>query len=409
MDTKEHNEHAHSEHAHSAGPHHVSETHPHSPQNNQKKKINYTLILGISLAAILIINLILIFSLHQSYKKVLAEEIERNKPALISMTIIKNSGCEECYDINKVVSTIKENNVNVTSERTLEFSDPEAKNLIMQNNIKKLPTVIVTGEINKTGNMDLALKNSVLLFEQLTPVYYDLALNKEVGKVTLINIKDSSCKNCTDLSSLPTQLIRAGVIISDEKTLDIAQAQEYVAKYNLTKIPTVVFSSDLSAYSGNQILASWDKIGTVEYDGSYILRAVPPPYKDLSTNSVRGLVDLIYLTDNSCTQCYNVTLHKLILARFGLFLNSEKSIDTSSTEGKNLVSKYKITKVPTIVLSKEAKDYESFVELWSQVGTIENDNVFIFRNFEVLNVPYKDLTTNSVIEPNPVQDTGGST
>ena len=401
MDTKEHNEPTH------PTENHVSETHSHSQQNNPKKKINYTLILGISLAAILIINLILIFSLHQSYKKVLAEEIERNKPALISMVIIKNSNCKECYDINKVVSAVKENNVNVTSERTLEFSDQEAKNLIMQNNIKKLPTIIITGEINKTGNMGLALKDNVLLFEQLTPIYYDLALNNEIGKVTLINIKDSSCKNCTDLSSLPTQLIRAGVIITDEKTLDIAQAQEYITKYNITKIPTVIFSSDLNAYLGNQILASWSKIGSIEYDGSYILRAVPPPYKDLDTNSIKGLVDLIYLTDNLCTQCYNVTLHKLILARFGLFLNSEKSIDIGSTEGNNLVSKYKINKVPTIVLSKEAKDYESFIELWNQVGTIESDNVFIFRTFEVLNVPYKDLTTNSVIEPKPVQDTGG--
>ncbi|MBI2671198.1 hypothetical protein HYX18_04460 [Candidatus Woesearchaeota archaeon] len=365
----------------------------------KKSKLNYQLILSVVLAIILLINVIIIVGVQKSYTKALAEAKEKSKPALISLTILRNSNCKDCFNLNQVIDSIKDNNVDVTSERTLEFSDPEAKALISKNEITKLPTVLVTGEIDKTGEMGLIKKEDTLVFEDIRPVYYDLVLNKEVGKVSLVHIKDSGCKDCSDISSLITQLVRAGVIMTDEKTLEFTQAEELITKYKITKLPTMIFSSDLDAYIDNQIIANWKQFGSIESDSSYIVRQTPPPYKDLLTNSVRGLVELTYITDKSCNICYNVSLHKPILLNFGVFLSNEKTIDVSSPEGQALITKYKITKAPTIIMSNEADVYSSLKEAWSQVGSIETDNYYIFRNLDILQVPYKDLNTNKVVEP----------
>ena len=91
-------------------------------------------------------------------------------------------------------------------------------------------------------------------------------------------------------------------------------------------------------------------------------------------------------------------VNKQIIARFGIATDKEFSYDVGSDEGKDLVDKYKITKVPIIILSPETKVYDSFTQVWDQVGTIENDGWYVMRTPSVLGT-YKDLTTNKIIQP----------
>lgn len=373
-------------------------------KTTRKRKINLPLTLSVILALVLLINIGLIANVNKVLSKTIEEQKEKNKPSEISLTILKNSNCRDCFDINKIVETIKSNNVKIIEEKELEYNSEEARNLISKYNIEKIPTILVFGQIDITGDMGLINKEDALVFEDLQPVYLDLYVNKEVGRVTSTYIKDSSCKDCSDLSSLITQLIRTGVLISKENTLEVNEAQDLIKKYNIMKIPTIIFSSDLGAYTQNsQILGIWQQIGSIEDDGSYIVREVPPPYKDLNANKVVGLVEAIYLNDKSCDKCYNVSLHKPILLRFGVFISKESTFDISSSEGKNLIDKYKIIKVPTILMNNEAIYYPSLIEAWKQVGSIESDNSYVFRNLDILQVPYKDLNTNKVVEPQQVQ------
>ena len=75
----------------------------------------------------------------------------------------------------------------------------------------------------------------------------------------------------------------------------------------------------------------------------------------------------------------------------GVYINNEKYVDVSSSEGKTLLSKYDITAIPTIILSKEISDYETIKKTLEQFGTFEQDGKFVFRKLDVLKVKYQDL------------------
>ena len=106
---------------------------------------------------------------------------------------------------------------------------------------------------------------------------------------------------------------------------------------------------------------------------------------------------MVYLTKDNCSVCYDVSVNKNILLRFGLNLNKENTYDINSPEGKQLVQKYNIKKVPIIILSPDAKYYPSLEKAWKSVGTIENDGLFVMRNPEVIG-NYWDFENGGVVQ-----------
>ena len=172
-----------------------------------------------------------------------------------------------------------------------------------------------------------------------------------------------------------------------------------IAKYNITKVPTLVFSAEMGEYS--EVRAGWNVLGTVEQDGAFVIRAAQAlgiPYYDLQKKEVIGILDVTYITDNSCETCYNVSVHKLILQRFGIKIGKETTVDISEAGGKALLDKYKITKVPTIVLSEDASAYPALQQVWPTVGSVEIDGIFVFRKPEAMTGSlYKDLATGQVL------------
>lgn len=178
---------------------------------------------------------------------------------------------------------------------------------------------------------------------------------------------------------------------------DSDSGKALVKKYNITAVPTAIFSPAAAGYP--IFIQAWTTAGTVDADGSYILRSLSPPYYDLSTQSVRGLVDAIYLTDKSCGTCYNVTLHKTIFQQnFGIDFQKETTYDVSDTTGADLVKKYNITDVPTVILTGDAAAYKQLEQAWSQVGTTEKDGAMVFRQIGLLQgITYKDLSTGKVV------------
>ncbi|MBS3108477.1 hypothetical protein J4409_01265 [Candidatus Woesearchaeota archaeon] len=69
-----------------------------------------------------------------------------------------------------------------------------------------------------------------------------------------------------------------------------------------------------------------------------------------------------------------------------------------------MVKKYGIKAAPTIILSEEASVYNVLNGIWSQVGTVESDGVYVFRNIEVIGEIYKDLSSDKIIEPPKTQE-----
>lgn len=352
-------------------------------------------VLIIVLGLVLLLNIFLASGLNGLVGEKVALLKESVKPAKLQLTIIEDKNCKDCFDIAAVADSIKKTNVEITKEEKLDFSS--AKGLIKKYGIEKIPTIIVTGETNKTKFGDFEEKDGALLFMKQTPPYTDAISGKVEGRVSLIHLKNKDCDKCIDLSSTIDGL-KKNVKIVDEKIVDIgsSEGKELVRKYNIEQAPTLVLSKDLSVYIVSE---TWDNVGTIEKDGSYIVRGISPPYVNTSTNEIVGLVALIMLTDKSCAECYDVTIHKQIIPRFGVVsLGSEKTVDAGDSEGKALIEKYDIKLVPTIILSKDADVYPALKQIWQQVGSVEKDGSYIFRKLSDLQTTYKNLTTGEVVK-----------
>jgi len=358
--------------------------------------VGVTIILGM----ILILNILLTFNLNSELKKSAEEFNERLRPANIELILIKNSKCSDCFDLSQIISHIKNANVNITKQKTLEFDSKEVKQIISTYKIQKVPTIILTGEIDKVNIQGLEKKENALLFTKPEPPYTNAETGRIEGRVMLYQLMDLDCIKCGNLSFLISQIKAAGIKIYEEKDIeaDSHEGKELMKKYNIDFAPTIILSKDADAYSIMQ--QAWPRVGSKESDGSYVLRTAYPPYINLTTDKLRGLVNIIYLTDKSCIDCYNVNRHREILASpqgFAMKLEKEEAIDINDAKGKEIVAKYNITNVPTIILYNDVEAYPSSQGL-KQFFSLEEDGSYVFRKVQIVGT-YKDLTTNQVVEP----------
>ena len=250
------------------------------------------------------------------------------------------------------------------------------------------------------GNGDI--KNDTFVFTKLPPVFIDPVTKLEKGLVTAVVITDPSCTQCVDPKTMVESFKQTGVKVKDLKEFawDSTDGQNIINQYKITKIPTLIFSSDIDLY--DSVKSVWSKIGTVEKDKTYVARSLPLPYRDLTTGQIAGLVDITYLTDSSCPDCYDAKgVQKPILTNnYKVALRSEQTVDASSPEGQTLIAKYAITKVPTILMSPGIDQYASLKKVWTSVGTVETDGWYVFTALDQLgSITYKDLTKNQIIRP----------
>ncbi len=233
------------------------------------------------------------------------------------------------------------------------------------------------------------------------PITAEIKTIAIVYNASLITITDATCKDCFEVSKTASQInqfsAELGLNINSEKTYeyDSQEAKELIGKYNITKVPTVIISKE--AQNASAFMQSWTNVGSIESDGTLIYRQVLPPYRDLTTEKIVGIVSITLLNDSSCSECYNVSLHKLVLeGRFNAKIGNETYVDINSEEGKKLVSIYNITKVPTVIISSDFSAYRAD-QFWLQFGSIEKDGAYVFRSMDALAAKYKDLTTNQTV------------
>lgn len=324
------------------------------------------------------------------------------KPAEISLVTLTANDCPDCFDINAVVASIKSAPTKIMAEKEFDYTSDEAKELIKKYGIRAIPALIISGEVEKPNIKSQfqelgTLVDGAIIFSKAPPVYINLADGKAVGRVSATVITANSCAKCRNISELLVSLKANGVSIVSENSFDYAsgEGKALVSKYNITRVPALFFSKDLGAYGA--ITDSWGNLGTIESDGTYVFRQAIPPYVDVLTNKARGLVSVTNIVDASCKECYAVSQHKGALLNLGIVPSEDATYDISSFKGKDMVSKYNITQVPTIIISSDAVIYTGFSDVWKTVGTKELDGTFVFRALEVMGA-YKDLQTNKTVQ-----------
>ncbi|MAH01710.1 MAG: hypothetical protein QF798_02940 [Candidatus Woesearchaeota archaeon] len=364
-----------------------------------KKKDNLHAFLTIGifvLLGILLFNSFFVFSVGRSLNVKIDEAKELARPAELGLIQIESS-CSDCFDIDSITKTLKESSdIKIIKEKLLPENSKNAIKIIDQYGIEKLPAIVLTGEIEKASIQNFKQVDDVLVFNGITPPYKDAATKKVMGKVSSIIISDNNCDVCTDLGLVLQNLKQSGIFVDKEEEFDFsgAKAKALIGKLDIEKLPALLLSDDIEAYP--DIAQSMDQAGLKKQD--YYIIESQAPYVEAESGKIRGTVDLILLDDSSCSECYDVEIHKSILARLGLAIGEEKTIDTSSEQGKQLISQYNLESVPTIILTGDLEVYENLNNVWLQVGTVDDDGAYVFREITAMgqSIVYKDVDTGEI-------------
>jgi len=302
-----------------------------------------------------------------------------NNPASITLTLLK-SNCDKCEILGDFISQIKGSNVKVKTENSEDFGSLASKNYISKYGIKKLPAIIVKGKTDQLNLTGFTKKNDALVLETPTAPYFDVASESVVGKVNIINIKATSCTDCSDLGVAINFLDQNGVYVENTQNVEYEDASNYISQYGIENVPAIVIVGDMTSYGA--VYQTLQKVSK-ESDGYMVIQPAAP-YLELSNNKIRGLVDITYLNDSSCTDCYDVKIHDGALSNLGIFIKNKSTYDIASLQGSALVEKYNITDIPTIILTGDLEAYNGFDQVWSSVGTVESDGAYIFRQMDQL-------------------------
>lgn len=353
-----------------------------------------------------------------------AEFKEAQKPVDFELTIIKDSNCKDCFNITTMLDAVVKQNVNFSNEKDLEASSAEAKDLITKYSIAKLPTFILTGDFEKRPALKTLItpagqfKDNTFVFGQVGIPYIDASTGAVRGKLKLTLLTNSACKECYDITVLDNALTKQfKAFVEEKRTVDYqtAEGKKLVRTYGIKKIPNMVLDGDVKAYQGLE--NALEKVGSAS-SSVYVFKQTGVPYTDIASGAIRGKAKLTIISDASCKECYDTANHLAIVKQFGLSLEDDKkeniTVDAASADGQKLIKKYKITKVPMIILKGDMEPYSTLKSIWTSevkgknengeditytVGTIENDGAYVFRDGVRQMGIYKDLATGKTIDP----------
>lgn len=310
----------------------------------------------------------------------------------IKVNVIEiTADCEECLDVDTIVAALIEKGIVVKDKKVFNYKSAEGKNLIDKYGIEKVPALIVLSKrINEFDNEDFFEDNGQYgIFDKAVP-YIDLRNDELKGVVNFLEIQ-ADCEECLSLSLVKNQFEKLGVKVGDYEIIleETSIGQEIVKQNNLTFAPAILISDDIEEYWWvfPQVKDSFVKNGKY-----YLLNAAVPPYRDLITREKKGIVDITYLENESCEECSDIKQLKKSFQAIGIYIDSEKTVNASSNEGKKLISRYNITAIPTVILTKGLLDYNNIEEMLGKVGTFDpEDNNFIFRNVKILGLESQEV------------------
>ncbi|MFA4845481.1 MAG: hypothetical protein WC654_02900 [Patescibacteria group bacterium] len=357
----------------------------------------------IFLGVVMLIGSFVLFMTQRSLNDKIATAAESVLPAELTITVIQTPDCPLCFDVESAVSLLREQSVTLLRNDDVLQGSPQATDLIARYNISKLPTVVIEGEVDKEIILSFLEANTepsgeARIWSAIPPPFVDAGDGLIAGLVDVTMITDTRCRVCKDPAAFVDFLVNSvGLVQNSTTTLDARDpaAKEILASHGIKTAPSVILSQDAEVYA--QLIASWGQFGTVAPDGSFVAFLQDPPYIEVDSGKVRGLTTLTVLTDESCDACYDATTHKSILENtFGISLTSTATIDSASTAGKQLITKYKIEQLPTIILSGDGEAYPNLIAAWDTVGSVEDDGSFIFRNLALMGT-YRNLSTGEIV------------
>lgn len=217
----------------------------------------------------------------------------------------------------------------------------------------------------------------------------------EPAELEVIKVVDPNCENCFKMSYLLNILREENVVFNKIEEVDVnsERGQELKTQYGIKKVPILIITGEVN--KDEHFVNIWKGYG--QHSEDIMVSNVFPPYKKLEDGEIIGLVEQTTIYDSTCEDCYSTNVHKQFLEADGIFPTTTTKLDVSEPEAQELIERYSITKIPTIILSSEAKYYKKFTEGWQADGqSIAFDGYYVFETPERLGT-YKDLDKNEII------------
>ena len=308
-------------------------------------------------------------------------------------------------NMNKVLFFFK-----ILGERTIKlFSNLKNFFIVLKNNL----STRIHPDIFKDYRKGLLAGSGLLLIIiivfglgwWLKTSFFDAKKDSDFIEAKVYIIGADKCESeCWDTNIFLNFLESKNIKIVKKKNLDwgwwpFSQARLLAKKYEIKNLPTVAI--EFLGRGKGDIKNFFSPDHGVIADDKFILTKIVAPYYNLDKQQIVGKLDIIYLVDNSCETCYDINIHNDALGGLGLNTKYAKIIDVGSSEGKKLIEQYKITKVPTVLISGEVDEYPLFKSAWDNLGIITDDNTYIFTNLDLMGDYYKNLTTGEVIKADP--------
>ncbi|MDO8625718.1 MAG: hypothetical protein Q7R47_06555 [Candidatus Diapherotrites archaeon] len=332
---------------------------------------------------------------------------QSNPKGSVRLVLLSDSSCAKCVALDGVESALTDQNLVISRTQQLDYQSSEGAVFVSQYTIARVPAVIMIANaaavpvLSKgfSSRGTLQTGETVFVYDDPPPVFVDVATKKVRGIVDVVVLFDSNCSQCRKPLS-QAEVASAGLIVGDFALVDLnsVRGAELVSRYKLTRVPSVVFSSEASLYT-----AFLEKVALSnpdETDGSFVLRDYPPVYYDLVSKRLVGITHLVLLGASACKSCYDVNIHVQVLqTAFGVMVNTPEYVDAFSAQGKKLASDDNISKVPTMILSGDVNAYAGLLEAWPDLGFVAPDGALVFSEFEAMggDLNIFDLDQNKMV------------
>lgn len=105
-----------------------------------------------------------------------------------------------------------------------------------------------------------------------------------------------------------------------------------------------------------------------------------------------GDLEITYLNAEDCEECFPLDAFKEYFSENGITEKNVTELQYNSAKGKKLISKYEITKVPTVIVQGDIESYAFMEGLVNNLGEVR-DGAFVVTEAQP---PYYDLSEGKV-------------
>ncbi|MEM4662726.1 MAG: hypothetical protein QXM75_01765 [Candidatus Diapherotrites archaeon] len=314
------------------------------------------------------------------------------KESQIEIIEITLHDCKGCLNFDYFKIQLKDMNL-LIDEKTIYYPSEEAKKIIEKYSLKTLPTIVVRGnfkdiEVFRNWSSFGRILNDTLVFDNNIPVYYDLTSGRFIGAVKIIELIDGSCQECVEPIALLSAITAgSGMNVVDFRRVDVNtdEGKELAKKHYIEFVPALVFSKEISDYN----IGDFSAYGTFSHDGSFVIREKFPPYKDLKSGEIKGLLNVTIIEHSSCWACQGAKeMLAFLRGNLGLSFKNVLVYDINSNEARALMKNYSIGYLPAALVFGDTAEYKLFSEHWPKLGVVFKDGIYMLDDYRLLGPGY---------------------